>query len=254
MKVLKFFIAIFFTIILIEVAYISYNKIDFKYKTNIGKKEKEEVLTIKLYEDKDYIYDASYTYDLKDQEINYNNNENLIIDNEFKNNYIKNGIINYNDLKVPYININSGEVNIINSQIQDIYKKYSKYFDECTINNDCKILLNYYSYVSKDIISVVIEYGYSKDNLTPKYITYNFDINTGYLMDYNNYLNKYNIENSTIESSIKEYINDDNIYNSTINNYNNLFKDNKIPFFIEDNNLNIILDINNMPRVIKINK
>ena len=110
--------------------------------------------------------------------------------------------------KLPYINIDSDEVDNINKEIM------IKYYTE--INTGEKYA-DYEYYKNKDIVSLLVKYQYLEgDTVTSLEIDfYNIDINTGRLITNEELYNRFDVNNSDIDNAINNYI--DEYYNYETN-------------------------------------
>lgn len=212
--------------------YVIYDKV-LEKDNNETKNEvkKDNNKGIKIDSDKEYVYDADYNADSK-----------------------------YNDLKVPYININTKDAKEANKKIKELYNSYINEFDKCLEQApSCQIEVGYEDYDDNDnVISVVIEYEKLSNNVPDKtYLFYNFDKKTGNLMSNEDLLKNMNLTmpevKTKVVNDIKNYntIDKDKFENSTyteanINDGVKYFEqtpEDKMLFFVEDNELNIITKI-----------
>ncbi len=161
---------------------------------------------IKLDSSKDYIYLANYSYENEYREYerkNVEKNQELIIDDygfEIKYNTKTQ---NLNDLIVPHININTMDAINANDEIEDLYISYAQEFDKCASDENevgCVQVLNYFSYLYNDILSLVIIDGMSEnEDFVFNYSTYNFDLTTGNLLNYDKFLEKIGYSKEDVE-------------------------------------------------------
>ena len=170
--------------------------------------------TIKIDESKEYVYDAEYKYDNKYTEYDRANGkgEKRTIDyygipvEKSEKDYLK-------DLIVPYININSNDATKVNTELENLYLKYAKEFDSCidevttTTGPGCSQILTYRTYSYNNILSVVV---IDSTQATSPYIfdyhIYNFDLNTGNIISYNDMLSKLGYSKDTILDKMKDSI------------------------------------------------
>lgn len=222
---------------------------------------------IKIDNTKEYVYDANYSYDNEFTQFmrpNSLDNDTKTIDRYGIPVTYTNGMQYLSNLKVPYININSNDAKTANNEIETLYIENAKQFDECAKDEiiSCTQILTYRTYLSNDILSVVIINSIQQ---TSKYVLdyhiYNFDLITGNKLNYSQTLNKlgYDKDNtlSKIELLLKDKMNSiydiiDNLetacYGDNKNCYeiaNNLVKksidDESILFFVDnDSVLNIL--------------
>lgn len=153
--------------------------------------------SIKLDESKDFIYKANYNYDNKYKEYDRKNvekDEDIIINNYGFEIKYKSKTQSLSDLVVPHININTMDAINVNNEIEDLYINYAKEFDECASDKNeigCVEILTYYSYNYDNILSLVIVDGISQEKpVVFNYLTYNFDLETGNLLTYDEVLEK----------------------------------------------------------------
>lgn len=177
---------------------ISFNKSEPTNDKQTGNNE-PTTKSIKIDEDNDYVYEATYKYDNKYSEYVRENSSAGTIDTF--------GItISYGDnklksLKVPFININSDEAKSINKKLEELYLKYAKGFDKnaeaAKGNNDvvCTQVLNYKYYKHDNMISVLV---YDDQQCTSPFVfnyqTYTFDLTTGKLLSYDDVLSKLGLD------------------------------------------------------------
>lgn len=180
--------------------YIVYDKALSNKSDDINQTKTEDSnITLKTDDTKDWVYDAEYKYDNKYTEYTREYATAGTIDTY--------GIsISYGDnklgsLKVPYININSNDAKKVNEQLENLYLKYAKEFDEnaeASKNNVgvvCTQVLNYKYYKYENIVSVII---YDDLQCTSPFVfnyhSYTFDLTTGKLLSYDDLLSKLNLD------------------------------------------------------------
>ena len=169
---------------------------------------------IKIDESKEYVYDAEYKYDNKYTEYDRlnGNGEKRTIDyygipvEKSEKDYLK-------DLVVPYININSNDATKVNTELENLYLKYAKEFDSCideaktTTGPGCSQILTYRTYSYNNILSVVvIDSIQATSTYIFNYHIYNFDLNTGNIISYNDMLSKLGYNKDTILDKMKASI------------------------------------------------
>jgi len=158
-------------------------------------------------ESKDYVYEASYSYENKYQ--TYKEFPN-VKDEIKKINYgieveYREGTQYLEDLRVPYINIKTEVAQKVNEQIKNLYLEYALSFDtNAKIVNDkedlpvARHILTYQTYIHQDILSVIIIYDKeATSNWNLQYMTYNFDLKTGNVLGY---------EKETAQTELEELI------------------------------------------------
>lgn len=199
-------------------------------------------ISIKIDENKDWVYDANYEANVKQQTY-----------------FAWNEMYDVNDYKAPYVNINSAYAKTINNEIKEAYERAMEVFNNGIENKMAYIdTFKYNYYLHKNILSIVLTTGYGEtDAVYPYYYIYNIDINTGNEIPFADILNYKNINETDFEDKAKKAIieeydsyykdidkNDDlyvdyyeSLKQETLEFYNN-YKD-KIGYI--DNNGNIIL-------------
>lgn len=149
------------------------NEVDNTSSDNSTSEETSDVKYIsKVVENKSYIYDAQYS------------------PNDLKiTNYSTNDGTDYTvyDIVLPYINMVSEDARNTNSEIEELYSKYTEEFRICSQNKNSFIKVNYKTYITSNIYSILITVQRGNEiNSTEEYISYNFDIITGTKLDYSN--------------------------------------------------------------------
>lgn len=138
----------------------------------------------KIYNDKPLIYTAEYKYE-SSYDVSGPSDY-----NSFKD-YIEVDVTNMRGIKVPYINIKNNNAGKANNTLKEKYTEMIKYVEDSkicessdTASHMCgNSFLNYVSYESKDIVSVVVFYGNQVTDIPhTQYITYSFDKKTGNYM------------------------------------------------------------------------
>lgn len=193
--------------------YIVLNKSD-DSNINSNKEVEDEVLKIKIDDTKDFVYDASYTYD-SDYDIE---GYTYVITSDYSR--MINNMLNVSSnskLTVPYININSKDAKVVNNKLETIYYDTAKEQEDIfksQITEHVHEILGYKTYYYGDYVSIIIVKIRQGEGLTlPKYYGYVFNTKTGELLD---------------SSDIAK------IYNKTIEDVKLLFE-NKIKDFYSDN-------------------
>ena len=221
---------------------------------NINVNEKDDNKEInnnyvsKLDNNKDYVYDAEYTKNVKE--------ESYSIDKTY---YAK-------DIVVPFININSNYASKSNSEIKNVFDEAISTYNEGVSNkivyvDEC----NYKKYVTSDTASIILTYTTGGTDLPVSgYYTYNINLKDGSELSYENVykiagLNSTNIESkveTAITNVLKEKLsnfasdnypsgtNFDTYKKQSIDNYKNSFSNNTLKYFISENGkLNIIVTL-----------
>ena len=165
-------------------------------------------------------------------------------------------LISSSDLIVPYLNIDSEEAMQTNKEIYKLYESLINTFNENLKDEIGFTIVSYKTYTNKNILSVVITTETAGTDVSIyDYYTYNFNLETGKLLSYNEVykivgLNENNITDKATQALTNElrknYSGDDfNLYNiNSINNYKNSVSNNTIKYFInEENKLNIIVTL-----------
>lgn len=178
------------------------------------------------------------------------------------------------DIKVPLINMSSNDAKTVNEEIKKLYEENLKaYKDFATNSAPFFVTLNYEYFTHDQIGSVIITSSSGgTDVIYPQYLTYNFDINNGNLLTYqeiysllgytsNEIEQKVNNEITTIlREELKDFkdplkdtgdgkyyqdgTNFETYNNKSISNYKNSISDNSIKYFIDnDKKLNIIVTL-----------
>ena len=262
-------------ILLLIIIFLIYNG-TLKLEIIQNNEEKNENLNIKINENLEYVYDASYSYDNKYTEFDrtFTENENgtkKIIDFGLEVEYTD-GMQYLKNLKIPYINIDSYDAGQVNKELEQLYIENAKTFDSCAEDKiiGCTQILTYRTYTYESILSVVvIESIQGTSPWVLNYKIYNFDLTTGNKLTYEETLSKTNYElNETtnkLEQLIKEkmdsiygehigdlskacYSTDGNLDNNKVNCYekanqllNESIKDNSILYFIDNSGeLNVL--------------
>lgn len=205
-------------------------------KETTVKKEEKKVID-KIEETRDWVYDASYPYTVSTSHFTLDGKR-----------------FHVTDIKVPYINIKSVEIEKINKQIQDIFNQAIAIFEQASkglpvIIDKC----DYSTYIHDNLLSIFFLYSAGDTNSpTIKYYTYNIDLKTGKLLSYNKVREMFNYtSDDTVKSKIKTYIEDEFPMDSnkesieaTLQNYTTSMNDGSLPFYIDANqNLNIITKV-----------
>lgn len=151
--------------------------------------------TMKLVENKDWVYDANYDPNVKQQ----------VYTTVYDETY------NVNDYKVPYVNINSEYAETINSEIKKLYDNMMQVFNNGIEDGVSYIdIFKYDYYLNGEILSIVLTAGVgATDGVYPDYYIFNIDINTGKKIDLENILNYKNLSNADFDIIAKNAIIDE---------------------------------------------
>lgn len=228
------------------------------------------VKDIRINTEKDYVYDADYSYDNKYTEfVRKDGNDKVInIDRYGLSVSGRIGKQYLSDLKVPYLNINSDYAKTSNEEIKKKYIEYAKRFDACAeIDQDkavsCSQILTYKTFKYNNILSVVI---ISSIQATSKWVLdyniYNIDLTSGKEIKYSDMVSTLGYDNDTLLDKEKEllknkmnelwgtdfdlntlcFAEDKNCYNIANKMLETSINDGSILYFVNDNgNLNILV-------------
>ena len=178
--------------------------------TDNGQSSNSNKKSIKVYDSKDFVYDAEYKYDNKYTKYDDSYNEPGDTIDGFGIS-IPRGKNDISTLKVPYINVNSTEATTANNKLKEIYLKYAmefdKYAEESEKNDNgpiCHQILNYKKYQYNDIVSVLVFYDTQCTSpFVFNYLVYNFDLKTGKLLSYDDILSKLSLDKNTVLNNLK---------------------------------------------------
>ena len=186
--------------------------IGFKTTTTDNGQGSENNKSIKIDESKDYVYDAEYKYDNKYTEFDRTNGERKDTTIDYYGISVELTAIDYlKNLKVPFININSSDAQTVNKELENLYLKYAKDFDGCAeeLKNQngpgCSQILTYRTYKYNDILSIIVIDGIQGTSpFVFDYHTYNFNITTGKVLNYDEVLQKLNLDKSSTLETLKK--------------------------------------------------
>lgn len=223
-----------------------------------------QITSIKEDDTKEYVYDANYNYHFEYDKFLVDSNEGThrVTNDVFNSINIDSGYQKAENLKVPYINIKGFQS--INNIIKKMYYDYAETFDGSARSSDLhpvKQVLTYYTYISNDVLSIIIAYG--KTQTTPyriQYLIFNCDLKTGKLLSNDELVQKLKITNldDQVKEKIKNYIENDwlsdsrnprtlnfgdgeiDIVEYNVNDYINNSKD-RLMYVDSDGNLNVIV-------------
>ncbi len=194
-----------------------------------------------------------------------NKNENWIYEAQYEKNIIEHEkkLISADQIKAPYININSEYAKKANEEIKATFDEAIKTYNE-EINEYSATLdaCDYNQYIGENLASVITIYSYHYTDLPrPKYKTYNISLKTGKELTYKEVYkelgySEVNIEQfveNAIANKLKEYLIEmsyvtkedyDNYKNESINNYKITLEDNTLQYFVnEEGKLSIIVKL-----------
>lgn len=243
-KILLILTIILGTLVIILGGYVTYDKIIKKEEINDNNNSTNSIsnnIILKLDNNKNWVYDANY---------------NLPTDEEsYYGTIMHDKLIKASDLIVPYINIDSEDAKKTNNEI---YKLYEDLINEFNSNLKDKIaykIVTYKTYLNSNILSIVITTERAGTSIPVyDYYTYNFNLNNGKLLSYEELYKNLGYTDDFIENKIsqsidktlkEEYSFEEEIHkNNTINKYKESFKNNTINFYInDDKKLNIIVEL-----------
>lgn len=202
---------------------------------------------IKIDEDKDLVYDAEYTYgNLEGKSYTAEDGEKYSIE----------------EIKVPFINIDSSDAEKANKEIKTIFEEAAKIFEkELEGEKSAYVTAKYEMYENDEKLSITIKTELEKFESFPNivYYTYNFDLTDGSKLSYEDIYNIANISESEIDEKVEEAITEELEYRwkglaegyedeldeyteKTIENYKKSVSNNTIKYFLdEEQKLNIMV-------------
>lgn len=100
------------------------------------------------------------------------------------------------DSSLPYININTDDINKINEQLKSDYEMIKKYNNESYMK---------YEYDDSDYLSLVVEEGIKQDDyiLEKNFYTYNIDTKSKRVLSFDEILNIYNLNYDDVKETIE---------------------------------------------------
>ena len=158
------------------------------------------------------------------------------------------------DIVVPYININSADANVANSEIKSMFDEIISTYNKQTYHIRC----GYEKHVNDSCLSV---YAASRMGVTDigglETYTFNIDLKTGKKMSYSDVYKSIGFDDNKIEAKVEaaitEYMRSNQLFESgnakflieeAINNYKQSVKDNTIKYYLSENgNLRIIVEM-----------
>jgi len=198
---------------------------------------------IKIDYNRDYVYDAGYHNDNKYKEYDYCDGTTYTRDG-FDVLVCDKGSMRLSNLVVPYINIKSNDAYRVNRELKDLYDEYADRFDDFYIGlesgNGGSLVLDYYSFLSNKVLSVVVIYGYQQtDVLYPNYKVYNFDLNSGNLIEYDDMIKLLDVDTDLVYSNVLNNISNndfgfDIFYDETVNEFNSSISDGNVLCFVNN--------------------
>lgn len=207
--------------------------------------ESKREKNIKIDYNRDYVYDAGYHNDNKYKEYDYCDGITTYTHDGFDVLICDKGSMRLSNLVVPYINIKSNDAYRVNRELKDLYDEYAGMFDafyeDLESGNGGSLVLGYYSFLSDNVLSVVIIYGYQiTDVLYPDYKIYNFDLDNGDLLEYNELIELLDIDVESIYSSVFNNISNNDLgfdifYDETIDNFKSSIDNGNILCYVNDN-------------------
>lgn len=236
-------ITILCVLVLLLGGYIVYDKLEKNDNELSDKKQDENKNVTKLDDTRDWIYDAEY--------------EKNVTANSYTTVY--NNTYYADDIKVPYINVNSTYAKRANNEISQVFDEAIKVYNDGLSNKTSYVdECNYKNYLNGNNLSVVLTYGVgSTDVVHPKYYTYNINLITGNELSYEEVYTLANISSTNIDSKIesaitsvlKERLKDtkndlSTCINESIDNYKASVNNNTLKYFLSENNkLNVVVKL-----------
>lgn len=160
-------------------------------------------------------------------------NSQLVSDANYKNDLKQTSYIDdfgkehkIEDIKLPYINLDSEDAKKVNDEIEKLYQDFIKKFQEnINILNQGKMTddfaTNYNTYINENTLSIVIDITYD-ERLYKDYYTYNLDLKTLRLLSYEDVYKRAGFT----EDNISERV-DDSIKNLEQYKMNKLYSQNE---------------------------
>ena len=266
--VLIMFLMFFILLSLTLGGYIFYDK--FVPKENAKPNEEQpieepkEELVNKINNSKYWIYDADYEKDV------------------LADFYIINEPIYAEDIKVPFINIDSNYASLANQEIKKVFDIAIDAYNEGVQNELTHVDIDYQKYIDNDMVSTALWYSIKETAVVnPNYYTYNIDLKTGKEMSFEEVYQKCGFTKDNIDDKVKENItsmmkdrlknfideyypqgtNFDTYNNESIENYLTSIKNNTLQYFIDENGilsiivkLSIPVEMGYFDTVIKLDK
>ena len=139
------FIILLLLISIVIMCYSNKNKdVSDEDKTSVSSKNLTKKSNIKIYDNRDLIYDANYLYKNFSDESYYSENMN-------KSYSLK-------DINLPYININSEDANNANKEIKTLFEELAENFEQEYKNTKTWYnIASYKTYTKGNLLSILIE-------------------------------------------------------------------------------------------------
>ena len=238
------FLIFFILLSLVLGGYIFYDKFYKKENANptesqpIENEETKEELVNKINPSKYWIYDADYEKDV------------------LAESYLINEPIYADDIKVPFINIDSNYASKANQEIKKVFDKAIDAYNEGVQNELTWVDIDYQKYIDIDMVSTALWYSIKATGVVnPNYFTYNIDLKTGEEMSFEEVYQKCGFTkdniNEMVKSSITKALKDkfknniddsypegtnfDTYNNESIENYLDSIENNTLQYFIDEN-------------------
>lgn len=207
--------------------------------------EQEKINDVKTYNKDEIVYNADYKNDLE------------------KTSYKTLGEDTYSvkDIIVPYIKMESNEIEKINNEIEKIYQDLVKKFKGFANEEETMgyVKASYSSYLNDNILSLVLTIEEGETYLPIyTYYTYNIDLSTLELLSYTDICDKLNYEKQKIENKMKEIITTQeeiagldeasktDCINKSIDYYKEEQENNTLRYYIDNNKkLNVVIKLEN---------
>ncbi len=224
--------------------YIFYDKFYKKENANptesqpIENEENKQELVNKINSSKYWIYDADYEKDV------------------LADFYLINEPIYAEDIKVPFINIDSNYASKANQEIKKVFDIAIDAYNEGVQNELTWVDIDYQKYIDTDMVSTALWYSIKATAVVnPNYYTYNIDLKTGKEMSFEDVYQKCGFTKNNINDKVKENItsiikdrlknftddnypegtNFDTYNNESIENYLDSIENNTLQYFIDEN-------------------
>ena len=248
----------------------------------------------KIDESKSLVYDASYDYDKTNyniathKKINiYENSFNLLGMQETNStNY-------YDDLKVPFINIDNDAAKDVNKKIKLLYDNYINQIEKHTIkdiNNGIdevgipRFYIDYKTYINENVLSVIITHaGIGTTAVSFNYTSYNFSLKDGKLLSLNDIAKELGYNNDDVKEQLINKVENYHKSGVEINHEKSILfinkaldfsqkegkiisdyednSDDSLAFYVDNNNLNLITyiyveqsELGKSPYIVSINR
>lgn len=184
----------------------------------------------------DYVYEGSYVTTFEDKV--YNNNDR---------------ILSYNDITVPYVNIDTAEADAVNNMIKQYYDKVISVYEN--LDDDEYITLSYRTYINNNTLSIIlITNRWDDDGSKRTYTTYNFSLEDGTTYEFDELLNTFNYKKEDIVDSMKQNIEkyveeeeyDEEYIETNMEIFEEKLNEGSLTYFVNPSNkITIILPIEN---------